>query len=153
MSHDRARSKLYTRHHREQIFVRTQSNNKQQMTPHPPQFESSRSLHRYCEGRAVVIVWEHTPLWLRLVARSRIDLIKQWQSLCTTPHGTRRVLIAPRSALSEEDRRVMQEWQSQRKDSFSRLNDGRDRPRGDRDSARGESSPPGQYIFRNGRSR
>jgi hypothetical protein len=130
----------------EQTFALYKNKNKQ-MTPHPPMFGSSRELHRYCEGRAVVIVWEHTAPWLRLVARCRIDLVRQWQTLCTTPQGTKRVLIVPKSALSEEDRRVMQEWRSQRKDSFSRLNDGRSVARPDRE--RGESSNvPSQYIFR-----
>jgi hypothetical protein len=93
-----------------------------------------------------VIAWENTPLWLRLTARCRIDLIRQWQTLVTTPQGMRRVLLVPRSAMSEEDRAAMQMWRSQRKDSFSRLNDGRSVARPDRD--REESSRPGHYVFR-----
>jgi hypothetical protein len=114
-------------------------------------FGSSRELHRFVEEHGGVIAWESTPLWLRMVARHRVDLVRQWQSLCSTPSGTKRVLIVPRSAMSEEDRRVMQEWQAQRKDSFSRLNDGRSIARPDRE--RGESQAPGYYGFRHGRSR
>jgi hypothetical protein len=87
----------------------------------PSMFASRRELTRYIEERGgVVLAWESTPLWLRMMARMRPDLLRSWATMI--PTGMRRAMIVPKSALSEEDRRAMREWQAQRRNTFERLN-------------------------------
>jgi hypothetical protein len=84
-------------------------------------FASSRELTRYIEERGGIVCWESRPV-LRLHARMKPELLRSWATAVSTPTGMRRAMIVPKTALSEEDRRAMKEWQAQRRNTFARLN-------------------------------
>jgi hypothetical protein len=87
-------------------------------------FASSRELTRYIEERGgVVLAWESTPLWLRMTARMKPDLLRSWATMVSTPTGMKRALLIPKAAMSGEDRIALREWRSQRQNTFARLND------------------------------
>jgi hypothetical protein len=91
---------------------------------HPALFSDSRSLHRYVEERGgVVLAWESTPLWLRMTARMKPDLLRSWATMVSTPTGMKRALIVPKAAMSGEDRQALRTWRAQRQNTFQRLND------------------------------
>jgi hypothetical protein len=86
-------------------------------------FSSSRELHRFTEEHGGIICWESTPLWLRLHARMKPEMLKRWLTMvCTPGSNTRRALIVPKAAMSGEDRMALREWQTQRRNTFARLN-------------------------------
>jgi hypothetical protein len=93
------------------------------MTPHPPLLQDGRSLHRYVEDHpGVVLAWESTPLFLRMTARIKPDVLRTWAVMANSPTGMRRALIVPKSAMSGEDRMALRAWRAQRQNTFQRLN-------------------------------
>jgi hypothetical protein len=90
--------------------------------PAPAMFASSRELSRYVEQHGGIICWESTPVWLWLHARMKPELLRSWATMVSTPTGMRRVMIVPKTVLSEEVRRAMKEWQAQRRNTFARIN-------------------------------
>jgi hypothetical protein len=91
---------------------------------HPALFSDSRSLHRYVEEHpGVVLAWESTPLFLRMTARIKPDVLRTWAVMANSPTGMRRALLIPRSAMSGEDRIALREWRAQRQSTFQRIND------------------------------
>jgi hypothetical protein len=83
-------------------------------------------LHRYVEERGgVVLAWEGTPLFLRMTARIKPDVLRTWAVMANSPTGMRRALLVPKAAMSGEDRMALRRWQQQRRDTFQRINDRR----------------------------
>jgi hypothetical protein len=93
--------------------------------PHPALFSDSRSLHRYVEEHGGVVAWDGTPLFLRMTARIKPDVLRSWAVMANSPTGMRRALIAPKAAMSGEDRMALRTWRAQRQDTFQRVNDRR----------------------------
>jgi hypothetical protein len=90
---------------------------------HPALFSDSRSLHRYVEEHGGVVAWDGTPLFLRMTARIKPDVLRTWATMVSTDTGMRRALIVPKSAMSGEDKMALRRWQQQRRDTFQRLNE------------------------------
>jgi len=90
---------------------------------HPALSSASRSLHRYVEEHGGVVAWDGTPLFLRMTARIKPDVLRTWATMANSPTGMRRALIVPKAAMSGEDKIALRRWQAQRRDTFARIND------------------------------
>ena len=90
---------------------------------HPALFSDSRSLHRYVEEHGGVVAWDGTPLFLRMTARIKPDVLRTWATMANSPTGMRIALIVPKSAMSGEGRMALRAWRAQRQNTFQRLND------------------------------